>query len=224
MGSEESARNEIIDRRPPDGCFESEDGFFAEGCDRGVNESGSAEGVVEMSKNDLLLQNVCVVSNRESRREAVVGVCESERGEARLADSLVEKECVEVEGLFSGSHGVLESELEENRVPKKREKTVCSALAESGSDTRDEKKKVLEKWEKSGAWRRERGEVWNEARVVDDVIGVLRAVKENALGVLRGVLVLKNGVMGACAGRGWKKKSKKGPLVPLSTGREMGEA
>lgn len=48
------------------------------------------EGVAGVSEDELLLGDICWIFEEESRREAVLGVCEDEEEEADGADSLVE--------------------------------------------------------------------------------------------------------------------------------------
>lgn len=56
----------------------------------------------------MLLENVCRVFEKEARREAVLGVCGDETGEASGVDSIVEMGCGEVESLFCKEDGILE--------------------------------------------------------------------------------------------------------------------
>lgn len=65
------------------------------------------EGVVEVSKSGLLLEDVCYVFEKERRRKAVFAVCEDEVEKADVVDLLVERR-VEVEAIFCQGDGVLE--------------------------------------------------------------------------------------------------------------------
>lgn len=51
-------------------------------------DDGVGEAVFKVSESEMLLENSCSVSAEESRREAVLRVCEYERGEASGAASL----------------------------------------------------------------------------------------------------------------------------------------
>lgn len=70
--------------------------------------NGVEEGVLEGSKGDLLLGNVCWVSGEYGRRKVVFGVCEYESGQAVGAELLAENGCVEVKGLLCVEDGGLE--------------------------------------------------------------------------------------------------------------------
>lgn len=68
-------------------------------------EDKAEEGVFQVSEGELLPENVCCLFEEESRREAVLGVCEYDGEEAGRANRLVEKGCVEFETQFCGEDG-----------------------------------------------------------------------------------------------------------------------
>lgn len=115
-GCEGILRNDFVGGELRDGCFESGEGLFAEGCGqrlskgrgmgRGAVGDGVKEGVFAVSTNGLLLEDVCWIFEEEDRREAVLGVCGGKGSEACRADVLVEKRCVTVETLCGRENGV----------------------------------------------------------------------------------------------------------------------
>lgn len=74
---------------------------------RWVVPDGVKRSVVEVSESKLLLEDVCLVFEKDSRREAVLRVREYEDGEDGEADSLFEKGCMELEAMFCGRDCVL---------------------------------------------------------------------------------------------------------------------
>lgn len=123
---ERSLPDGLAGKEVHDGCAEGGGKFFAKGCGhevskggrrlREVVDDGIEEDVVELGDDELLLEDVCRVSQEKDRRKAVLRICEDGRGEAAGAVSLVEKGCMEVEALFLGIDGVLERRLGEDRV------------------------------------------------------------------------------------------------------------
>lgn len=65
------------------------------------------EGVVDASKGNLLLDEVCGVFEEERRKETMSRVSKDERRAAGEVDLSVESECVEVEALVCGKEGIL---------------------------------------------------------------------------------------------------------------------
>lgn len=71
-------------------------------------------------------------------------------------------------------------------------------MTECGSDRRDAGMKLFEVGKGSQVWKRERKEEWRRPSVIDDVDGVLCAMREGALVVVAGILVGERDVVGAC--------------------------
>lgn len=70
-------------------------------------EDCAKQVVVEVEGGELLLADICRMSEEESREESVLKACAYEVTESGGADSLLRKGCVEVEALFCEGGGVL---------------------------------------------------------------------------------------------------------------------
>lgn len=79
-----------------------------------------------------------------------LAVCEYEGRKAGEADSLAEKQCVEVETLFCGGDDVLEWGLRKHRTAEEGDEPVGFTLAEGRSARRDAAEKLFEVEEGSG--------------------------------------------------------------------------
>lgn len=105
---------------------------------------GEKEGDVEVSESELLPEELCRYLEKESRRKAVLKVCEYKGEEAGGADPLVEKRCVEVRTVFSGGHGFAKQETGESKVDEERNEFVGFASTEGESDKKDAKIDLFE--------------------------------------------------------------------------------
>lgn len=65
------------------------------------------EGVGDVSVSEFRLGNVRLLSEKDSKRKAVLGVRDYEWEEAGGKDSLVKKRCMEVEALLREKYGIL---------------------------------------------------------------------------------------------------------------------
>lgn len=73
---------------------------------RGVGDE-ARKGVVEVSKSELLLENLRWVLQKESKGKKVLVVREYEGGKACGASRMVEKKCAKGKALFCRVDGVL---------------------------------------------------------------------------------------------------------------------
>lgn len=89
------------------------------------------EDVVEVSEAEFLLENDCWTFQKECRRDAVLGFCESEREEAGGAELLAGKRGVEVIELFVQEISFWNENLE--KAEWVRKKLSSSALRRSRS-------------------------------------------------------------------------------------------
>lgn len=151
-------------------------------------------------------------------------VGENEEREADVADSAVEKRCVETKPLYSGRDGVPESELGKGRGGEKEDESVGFAMAEDRSDKKDAEEKLCKVGEGRGVWSRKGEKRSNGTSDADDIDGVLCAEEGGALVVVTGVLVGKGAVVAACAEGSWEERRLRARTVPLSAGRENCEA
>lgn len=142
----------------------------------------------------------------------MLGVCENSGREAGRADSLFEKERVEVKALFYEVDGVLERGFGEVSKGKKGDDSAGAGFAQCEYGRGNAEKEVFEVGKVRGVWRQGGAKRWKCASAVDEVDSILRAEWNGVLVGVVGILVREGAVIGAFLGGCWKRRKRGGQI------------